>query len=172
MSITPYNFEPLVTDVDNYDYLEYEESVVTYNDRSKLAVTDWCSCGKCEKQINDRECVCCFELANIFKMCTNNECITKNALFSKVVLDEDILKITRQYKISKTKNKTKKRRLQSATMENKAWRFICYKQFTLWVNSWMTIGRGNRVVIPSCVVKNIRERYPEENGLYIGFQNR
>ncbi|CAI6359169.1 unnamed protein product [Macrosiphum euphorbiae] len=108
MSIIPYNFEPLVTDVDNYDYLENEESVVSYNDRSKLAVTDWCSCGKCEKQINDRECVCCFELANIFKMCTNNECITKSASFSKIILDEDILKITRQYKISKTKNKTKK----------------------------------------------------------------
>jgi len=30
---------------------------------------------------------------------------------------------------------------------------------------------GNRVVIPACVVKKIRERYPEENGLYIGFQN-
>ncbi|XP_050066073.1 P2X purinoceptor 7-like [Aphis gossypii] len=104
-------------------------------------------------------------------MCMNNECITKNALFSKIILDEDILKITRQYMISKTKKKTKKISLQSATMENKAWRYICYKQFTLWVNSWMPIGRGNRVVIPACVVKKIRERYPEENGLYIGFQN-
>jgi len=75
-------------------------------------------------------------------MCINNECITKNASFSKIILDEDILKITRQYKISKTQNKTKKISLQSATMENKAWRYICYKQFTLWVNSWMTIGRG------------------------------
>ncbi|KAF0758741.1 P2X purinoceptor 7-like [Aphis craccivora] len=34
----------------------------------------------------------------------------------------------------------------------------------------MAIGKGNRVVIPSCVVKKIRERYPEENGLYVGFQ--
>jgi len=84
-----YNFEPLVTDVANYDYLEYEESVVSYNGRSKLTVTDYCLCGKFEKQINDHECVSCFKLANIFKMCTNNECITKNALFSKNILDED-----------------------------------------------------------------------------------
>jgi len=144
MSIIPYNFEPLVTDIDNYDYMEYEETVVSYKDRSKLIVTDWCSCGKCEKQINDRECVCCFELANIFKMCTNNACITENTLFSKIILDEDILKITRQYMISKTKKKTKKS-LQSATMENKAWRYICYKQFTLWVNSWMAIGKGKSI---------------------------
>ncbi|XP_025196198.1 uncharacterized protein LOC112595272 [Melanaphis sacchari] len=132
MSITLYNFEPLITDVNNYDYLEYKESVVSYNDRSKLAVTDWCSCGKCEKQINDRECTI--------------------------------------HDFKKQRIKQKKRSLQSATVENKAWRYICYKQFTLWVNSWMTIGRGNRVVIPSCVVKN-RERYPEEKGLYIGFKN-
>ena len=103
MSIIPYNFEPLVTDVNNCDYMEYKY-------KSKLIVTDWCSYGKYEKQINDRECVCCFELANIFKKCTNNACITENTLFSKIILDEDILKITRQYMISKTKKKTKKRK--------------------------------------------------------------
>jgi len=61
--------------------------------------------------------------------------------FQKIILDEDNLKITRQYMISKTSNKTKKS-LQPATMENKAWRYICYKQLPLWVNTQMPIGRG------------------------------
>ncbi|XP_022181887.1 P2X purinoceptor 7-like [Myzus persicae] len=55
--------------------------------------------------------------------------------------------------------------------ENKTWRFICYKQYTSWVNSWIAMGKGNRVVLPSCVVRKIREEYPEQNGIYVGFKN-
>ncbi|KAL4149758.1 hypothetical protein QTP88_003626 [Uroleucon formosanum] len=51
-------------------------------------------------------------------------------------------------------------------MKNETWRFICYKQYTSWVNSWIAMGRGNRVVLPACVVQKIREEYPEPNGIY------
>ncbi|KAL4142153.1 hypothetical protein QTP88_004670 [Uroleucon formosanum] len=96
---------------------------------------------------------------------------TKTDLIGHYPASDDNNEATRQYMISKTKKKSKKKRLQSATMQNKAWRYICYKRFTLWVNSWMAIGKGNRVIVPSCVVKIIREHHPEENGLYVGFQN-
>ncbi|KAL4105106.1 hypothetical protein QTP88_020378 [Uroleucon formosanum] len=56
-------------------------------------------------------------------------------------------------------------------LKNKTWRFICYKQYTSWVNSWIAMGRGNRVVLPACVVQKIREEYPEPNGIYVGFKN-
>lgn len=32
------------------------------------------------------------------------------------------------------------------------------------------LGKGKRVTIPSCVVKKIREHFPEQNGQYIGFK--
>ena len=142
MSIVPYNFEPLVSDADLFDYTHYEESSVNYNGRSKLNVSDWCLCRKCENQLSDRECVCCYEHSNIFKMCLNDKCITENPSFSKIILDEEILRITKQFMISKSKNKNKQKMLQKATQENKTWRYICYKQFTLWVNSWTSIGKG------------------------------
>jgi len=33
------------------------------------------------------------------------------------------------------------------------------------------MGKGNRVVFPSCVVRKIREEYSEQNGIYVGFKN-
>jgi hypothetical protein len=39
-----------------------------------------------------------------------------------------------------------------------------------WINSWTSIGRHNRVVIPCCAVKCIREKFPEISGNYIGFK--
>lgn len=47
-------------------------------------------------------------------------------------------------------------------------RLAAYFQFTWWVHGYL--GRGNRRVIPSCVVSAIRERYPEASGEYQGFQ--
>lgn len=32
------------------------------------------------------------------------------------------------------------------------------------------LGKGRRVVIPSCVVKDIRDSFPENNNDYTGFQ--
>jgi hypothetical protein len=31
------------------------------------------------------------------------------------------------------------------------------------------LGKKVRVVLPSCAVKTIREKFPSENGLYTGF---
>ena len=33
------------------------------------------------------------------------------------------------------------------------------------------LGKGKRVVIPSCVVKSVREKFPEANEDYTGFKS-
>lgn len=40
-----------------------------------------------------------------------------------------------------------------------------------WVNSWIALGKGNRVVLPACVGREIRKEYPEQNGINVEFKN-
>ena len=46
-------------------------------------------------------------------------------------------------------------------------RYSGYKQYTWWVHN--RLGKGVRRVIPSCALSAIRDRYPEEDGVYIPF---
>ena len=52
-------------------------------------------------------------------------------------------------------------------LTNRSLRFAAYKQFIWWV--FQRLGKGNRRVIPSWVVWNIRKPYPEANGQYVLF---
>ena len=47
-------------------------------------------------------------------------------------------------------------------------RHAAYRQFVLW--RFGHLGSGNRVVIPSCVVWEVRDRYPSGDGTYTGFK--
>ena len=51
---------------------------------------------------------------------------------------------------------------------NKSYRYAPYRQFTWWIH--VKLGRHIRRLIPSCVVNKIRERFPEEDGLYCGYK--
>ena len=53
------------------------------------------------------------------------------------------------------------------TGDNNALRHGAYVAYTLWVHR--RLGRGQRRVIPSCVVWKIRRRFPEPTGQYRGF---
>ena len=50
---------------------------------------------------------------------------------------------------------------------NNKMRRALYKTFTYL--KFGHLGRGNRIPIPSCVVRKIREMYPEPDGNYMGF---
>ena len=39
-------------------------------------------------------------------------------------------------------------------------RFTAYRQFSAWSHHYESLGKGNRVVIPSCVVGRIRGEFP------------
>ena len=54
-------------------------------------------------------------------------------------------------------------------MPTKTYRYASYRQFTWWVDN--RIGKGVRRVIPSCVIKRIREENPSPDGLYVGYKD-
>ena len=47
-------------------------------------------------------------------------------------------------------------------------RHAAYRMFVYWWRG--RLGAGNRVVIPSCVVLRVRERYPDRFNNYTGFK--
>lgn len=150
-------------------FLEYSAiQYVNYENRS--GTRNWCSCEKCVVMTTNQESVCCQEYANIKHLIRNYTFITQNNLFEKLILDRDVLNITRYQLILKSKNKTKRQLLSVDEPENKLWRYLAYKNFTSWINAWTAIGKGNRVVIPSCSIAKIRSLFPERNGIYVGFR--
>ena len=50
---------------------------------------------------------------------------------------------------------------------NRAYRLNAYRNFTCW--AYGKLGDGNRKVIPSCVVMQIRKEFPDPDGEYISF---
>ena len=48
-------------------------------------------------------------------------------------------------------------------------RKLCYKKFTRAIHG--SLGQGNRVRLPACVVEFVRNRYPDEDHAYMGFKD-
>lgn len=49
-----------------------------------------------------------------------------------------------------------------------SYRKAAYRQYIYWIHGYL--GRGNRRVIPSCVVLAIRRWFPSPTGVYMGFR--
>ncbi|XP_008189958.1 P2X purinoceptor 7-like [Acyrthosiphon pisum] len=146
MSLIPLNFDPDIEGIDRY-LQEDDDDPVAVNYEGRLNNSNWCSCGYCKGMLSDIKCLCCNELPNLEKIREQEgKCITLHQSINK-------------------------KKLGQHHPENKMWRCICYKQYTSWVNSWIAMGKGNRVVLPACVVQKIRKEYPEPNGIYVGFKN-
>ena len=87
------------------------------------------------------------------------ECITKSDDFAKLCFEQVILKTTLAaiHHLRGDKHK----------LCNRAYRFAAYKLYVWWVYGYL--GKGQRKVIPSCVIWAIRDRFPEPDGLYVSF---
>lgn len=158
MALQPYNFEPTVDDLGadiQPQYLNNSILEMNVSGRSKETnINNWCTCEKCCIFNNDVECICCAEFEKVISLRSGNKCITESDSFKKIVLDEDILNITRHQIILKTNNKSKKKLLSMSILSNSSWRFICYTQYTHWINSWSSLGKGNMIIIHMFYILN------------------
>lgn len=86
--------------------------------------------------------------------------MTSYKMFQKLCLDRDILQL----------NITARCDIRADPMDYSmnSFRKAGYRQFALW--KYGRLGRSNRRILPSCVVKVIREVYPSPDGQYMGFK--
>ena len=88
--IEPYALEPKYTDeelaaaemAEANQSQELENSSVRTASKLTEDVESWCSCGKCNKMIKIKECVCCGELTTLQPFLTSLQCFTGHEDFS------------------------------------------------------------------------------------------
>jgi len=110
----------------------------------------WCLCGYCRPMPTEVEKKCC----------RLRTCVTRTDLFESTVLDLNVLSIA-------ILNRSEMF-VSSFDDSPASYRKAAYRQYILWKEG--RLGRGNRVVVPSCVVWSVRTRYPAPDGQYLGFK--
>ena len=110
----------------------------------------WCVCGKCREMDRNIECVCC----------NKRNCIAKYEDFFHTCIDHFQLTIA-ILDWSDT-------RADPVDYSPASYRKAAYRRFILYHNGYL--GRGNRKVIPSCVVLEIRHWYLSPSGVYMRFR--
>lgn len=165
-SLKPYQFEPeeeMTSATDHTSESELESPSLSEPENEKevkrVGTTDWCNCGKCKEESREIDCLCCSEVSAISEdKFENNICITEAREFKKLCLDTVILK-----NVLVALHESKGDPLEKET-SNRSFRFAAYKQFVWWV--FQRLGKGNRRVLPSCVIWQIRGNFPQTDGMY------
>ncbi|XP_070570981.1 P2X purinoceptor 7-like [Ptychodera flava] len=166
VEIKPYQFEPVRKQasqpVQNTDSSSEDDDNSEMSD-ARLTNTDWCKCGNCGIMSTLQECICCAELSLPESRLGDECCISSNESFQTVCLNQDVLDITliRLHDV--------RRDNIVYPHDNRTYRWAAYTQFIYW--SYGRLGKGNRRVVPSCVVQHIRRKYPEPSGIYVGFKD-
>ncbi|CAI6353823.1 unnamed protein product [Macrosiphum euphorbiae] len=109
MSLKPFCCEPTVEDI---DYRMYEAlrvnpiQTINYVGRTSVNPSNWCLYKKCPTLQTDKECICCFQFENISNLHSNK---MRDKSFKKMMMDQEVLNITRQQMILKTNDVKRKK---------------------------------------------------------------
>ena len=132
---------------------------------------DWCKCGQCTACAT-KEAVCCHDRPEVLDfMDSEGGCITEETFFQVQLLSDEGLQYNRLIFASLIKDFVARKQFLDREFDNRLKRHLCYRNFLVFVNRGQPLGPNNRVVTPRCVVLKIRERYPDQNGQYIGFND-
>ena len=110
----------------------------------------WCICNKCRAMPTADENVCC----------RKRPCVSTMGWFDTVVLNRDVLSVAIEARSDIYAD--------DPEYNPASYRKAAYRQFILWQHGHL--GRGNRRVVPSCVVWSVRSKYPAPDGVYLGFR--
>ena len=110
----------------------------------------WCTCGVCRPMPTEEENKCCGKI----------RCVTSFVTFRNTCTDRDVLVMAIRGRCDI--------RAEEHDYSTNSFRKAAYRQYILW--RYKKLGRGNRRVCPSCVVLAIRQMYPAQDGIYVGFK--
>ena len=110
----------------------------------------WCKCNICQMMPH--------EIEN--KRCSLRKCVTTHSRFAKLCLYPDVLQVA-----IRNRGDIRNDRDDNST---RSFRKAAYRQYIL--DRYGYLGKGNRKVCPSCVVKAVRSQYPSQTGVYMGFR--
>ena len=111
----------------------------------------WCTCGRCREMPNPEERVCCGQLP----------CDSTSGDVAVCCLNTAVLRT------AANRHASHKFRFQG-DHSTASYRHLAYTQYVLLM--YGHLGRGNRVVCPSCVVWLIRDTFPSPDGTYKGYR--
>ncbi|CAN7944278.1 unnamed protein product [Ixodes pacificus] len=157
LGLRPFEDTPRKTAADNDDGAPPEPPEPS----ARLDDTRWCRCGRCQLMPTARECVCCLEVPKVASK-AGNRCITDHSDFFGGILNPVVLQIAYRMRAMELNDME----LIGQRSTHKKYRYVAYRQFVWWI--WRRLGRGNRTVLPACVVQAIRNMYPSDE--YRGFE--
>ena len=120
------------------------------NDPQSSNLPDWCRCGNCQPMPLSTENICC----------RKRPCVTTLEFFESAVLDMNVLSIAIVNRSDVYAD--------DPDYSPSSYRKAAYRQWILW--NYGYLGRGQRRVVPSCVVWAVRWRYPAPDGYNLGFK--
>ncbi|XP_042149522.1 uncharacterized protein LOC121837779 [Ixodes scapularis] len=157
LGLVPYDTPDRERD-DPDDAVAESSELSPHPDLWRLDNTDWCSCSRCAvlPSFVPDECRCCRDMGPKLTRIQRLRCITTHEEFPLVCLNLVMLRLA-YFELHD-------RRFAMHHDMHRRYRYVAYRRFVRWV--WGRLGRGNRFVLPSCVVRTIREAFPceEETG--------
>ncbi|KAI8495133.1 hypothetical protein Bbelb_271190 [Branchiostoma belcheri] len=173
-AVEPFRFEPQTDSSGDSEPDPGDDNVWDGGDveteRWRLGNRNWCRCGQdednrnCLEMPSVRESVCCHDLPELTdtdkNVGTDHRCIRDHPDFD-VILHPANLRTLLIFRWDLIRQGVQE------PVSNRAMRLIAYTSFTCWIHG--RLGGRVRRVVPSCVVRYIRERYPEPSGVYVGF---
>ena len=128
--------------------LEDQPGPYTLNPNSQR---EWCVCGVCRVMPLDIENKCCGK----------RKCVTSYTMFNNICIDREVLTLAIRARFDIL--------AEEVDYSTNSFRKAAHRQYCLW--KYGNLGRGNRRVLPSCVVLTIRLVYPSADGICMGFKN-
>ena len=163
-----YDYEPERAISSSSEETESSENETPSNDATsenendqlgRVTNKDWCKCGQCKREIREIDSLCCTEVPAIIEdKFEGKKCITLAHEFELLCLRKIILK-----QVLVGLHKTRGDPLENdKDLKNRSLRFGDYKLFIWWF--FENFGKGNRRVIPSCVVWSVRKLLQKADG--------